>query len=682
MNVNQIGAALGMGASNSEGASYIGRSLSVRGGSYTVQKVIAEGGFGYVFQCRGSDGRTYAVKRILAPREKQKEIEREIEVMVALAGHPRIARLIDSNKQPNASVMEYFVVMDFYPGGGVLDIMNARLRQHKRLSERETMQIFCDTVEAVAAMHLRAEPIVHRDLKVENILVDGQRRFVVCDFGSAQYGTVTPNKGNIEHLDEDIKAHTTMQYRAPEQCDLYSFLPIGPGVDIWALGCILYKLCFFEGPFEKGPLQIIGNEWRWPDKPERFASDRVRTLIHFMLQPDPNIRPNITEVAQAAFKVAGKQNPIRLQPGKCTEHYAKGGTHAPQGSARSMGSNSAPKAQANSALYPEFQQLSISDRKSAAGIKVERRRRGHSPNTPGQFGGASGGMTAPTPGSPAASVQITAQLTGEGSGSPGAVPHQQQQRPMFFDNAFANGGGSGGGTTSNPGSASTSDPFGSSAFGDAASPTTPGSAGFADAFGSSAFGPDSFAGSPPPPQQRPPAPAQEVAKRPTFERSTSLHNPGDLAGNYLAAAPAAAGRGHHRTASEGGIRHHHMQAQRALSPHAPAGSYVASPDALSEGARGLSPNVPPGGRNPMAGNPYMSQFQAQGQAQGYNDSSAGLNSPRMLGAPTASNPYLGTVRTTRTLSGNSIKETESNGDLIDLGRDFKGLADDEFDPLA
>ena len=56
--------------------------------------------------------------------------------------------------------------MEFCPGGGIIDMMNRRLRE--RLTESEILQIFVDVCEAVAAMHNLRPPLLHRDLKVGN----------------------------------------------------------------------------------------------------------------------------------------------------------------------------------------------------------------------------------------------------------------------------------------------------------------------------------------------------------------------------------------------------------------------------------------------------------------------------------------------------------------------------------
>ena len=105
-------------------------------------------------------------------------------------------------------------------------MMNRRLRD--RLTEPEILQVFVDVLEALACMHHLKPSLLHRDLKVENILQAGERCFKLCDFGSAATVAVKPpsTTAEIRALEQDIMCHTTLQYRAPEMVDVYQRLPI------------------------------------------------------------------------------------------------------------------------------------------------------------------------------------------------------------------------------------------------------------------------------------------------------------------------------------------------------------------------------------------------------------------------------------------------------------------------
>lgn len=172
------------------------------------------------------------------------------------------------------------------------------------------MQIFCDVAEAVSRLHHCQTPIIHRDLKVENILLTDAGHYVLCDFGSATGKVLNPTVHGVPAVEEEIKKYTTLSYRAPEMIDMYSGKPITTKADIWALGCLLYKLCYFTLPFGESTLAIQSGTFTIPDS-SRY-SKTLHKLIRYMLEPDYEKRPNIYQVCQVAFVgVLGKENPVQ-----------------------------------------------------------------------------------------------------------------------------------------------------------------------------------------------------------------------------------------------------------------------------------------------------------------------------------------------------------------------------------
>lgn len=146
-------------------------------------------------------------------------------------------------------------------------MMNRRLRE--RLTEAEILQIFVEVCEGVAHMHNSRPPLLHRDLKVENILQSSSTSYKLCDFGSTTTVSKPPtNSQEIRAVETDLNRHTTLQYRAPEMIDLHSRRPIDEKSDVWALGVLLYKLCYYTTPFEEhGPLAILNVQYRFPSYP-------------------------------------------------------------------------------------------------------------------------------------------------------------------------------------------------------------------------------------------------------------------------------------------------------------------------------------------------------------------------------------------------------------------------------
>ena len=121
----------------------------------------------------------------------------------------------------------------------------------------------------------------------------------LCDFGSATTEVYQPddswsvNKRNL--VEDEIAKQTTPMYRAPEMLDLYNNYQIDSQSDIWALGCVLYLLCFSKHPFEDGSkLRIINGKYLIPANDNEFFE--LHDLIRLMLNTDPNHRPNINEI--------------------------------------------------------------------------------------------------------------------------------------------------------------------------------------------------------------------------------------------------------------------------------------------------------------------------------------------------------------------------------------------------
>ncbi|XP_028596998.2 AP2-associated protein kinase 1 isoform X15 [Podarcis muralis] len=300
----------GSGSSTGPGSGYIGRVFNIGRCQVTVDEVLAEGGFAIVFLVRTSNGMKCALKRMYVNNEHDLQVcKREIQIMRDLVGHKNIVGYIDSsiNSVSSGDVWEVLILMDFCRGGQVVNLMNQRLQTG--FTESEVLQIFCDTCEAVARLHQCKSPIVHRDLKVENILLHDRGHYVLCDFGSATNKFQNPQLEGVNAVEEEIKKYTTLSYRAPEMVNLYSGKLITTRADIWAMGCLLYKLCYFTLPFGESQVAICDGNFTIPDN-SRYSHD-MHCLIRYMLEPDPDKRPEIYQVSYFAFKLAKRECPVQ-----------------------------------------------------------------------------------------------------------------------------------------------------------------------------------------------------------------------------------------------------------------------------------------------------------------------------------------------------------------------------------
>ncbi|KAJ5184750.1 hypothetical protein N7472_009590 [Penicillium cf. griseofulvum] len=294
-----------------------GTKIQVGSHRVVVEKYLSEGGFAHVYVVRlpqpvnGSE--TAVLKRVAVPdKAALANMRTEVETMKKLKGHRHIVKYIDSHaSQLRGGGYEVFLVMEYCAGGGLIDFMNTRL-QH-RLTEPEIVKIFSDVAEGVACMHYLKPPLLHRDLKVENVLISGKggsATYKLCDFGSSappRPAATSAAEGRL--IEDDVQRHTTLQYRSPEMIDVYRKQPIDEKSDIWALGVFLYKLCYYTTPFEEvGQMAILNATFKYPSYPS--FSSRLKLFIGSMLKEDPRNRPNIYEVVREVCKMQGKEVPI------------------------------------------------------------------------------------------------------------------------------------------------------------------------------------------------------------------------------------------------------------------------------------------------------------------------------------------------------------------------------------
>ncbi|XP_049619009.1 BMP-2-inducible protein kinase isoform X1 [Syngnathus scovelli] len=288
--------------------SYFGKVFAVGRYQVTVEELVAEGGFSVVFLARTHSGIRCALKRMYVNNVPDLNVhKREITIMKELSGHKNIVGYLDSAVNTvSDSVWEVLILMEYCKAGQVVKQMNQRL--NVGFTEAEVLRIFCDTCEAVARLHQCKTPVIHRDLKVENILLNDQGSYVLCDFGSATHKVLQPLKDGVTAVEDEIRKYTTLSYRAPEMINLYAGKAITTKADIWALGCLLYKLCFFTLPFGESQVAICDGTFIVPDN-SKFSL-KLHCLIRYMLEPDQEERPDIYQVSYFAFKFAGKDCPV------------------------------------------------------------------------------------------------------------------------------------------------------------------------------------------------------------------------------------------------------------------------------------------------------------------------------------------------------------------------------------
>ncbi|QPG76741.1 hypothetical protein FOA43_004135 [Brettanomyces nanus] len=254
------------------------------------------------------------LKRVAVPSKPLLNILRqEVDAMRRLRGRKYIVSYIDSHARHAQNGQGYvvFLLMEYCARDGLIDFMNSRLVN--KLTEPEILDIMGEICEAVACMHSLDPPIVHRDIKIENVLIAADGTYKLCDFGSASPPlSAAENVEDFQRLQDDILHHTTPQYRSPEMIDLYKRQPIDEKSDIWALGVMLYKLCYYTTPFEKNGINGNGNGgggnsaildgiYSFPPSPP--YSTRLKNLIKKTLMVNPQSRPNIFQLLEETCKM-------------------------------------------------------------------------------------------------------------------------------------------------------------------------------------------------------------------------------------------------------------------------------------------------------------------------------------------------------------------------------------------
>ncbi|CAI2037515.1 hypothetical protein SEUBUCD650_0I00830 [Saccharomyces eubayanus] len=295
-----------------------GTVLTVGSHHAKIIKYLTSGGFAQVYSAEISPPDAYSsankacLKRVIVPdKQGLNTLRAEVDAMKLLKNNKHVVSYIDSHaaKSVNGVAYEVFVLMEYCERGGLIDFMNTRLKN--RLQESEVLEIMSQTVQGIVAMHALQPPLIHRDIKIENVLISHEGLYKVCDFGSVS-GVIRPPKNPQEfnYVQHDILTNTTAQYRSPEMIDLYRGLPIDEKSDIWALGVFLYKICYYTTPFEKsGETAILHARYQYPSFPQ--YSDRLKNLIRLMLMEAPSQRPNICQVLEEVSRLQNRSCPIR-----------------------------------------------------------------------------------------------------------------------------------------------------------------------------------------------------------------------------------------------------------------------------------------------------------------------------------------------------------------------------------
>jgi eukaryotic-like serine/threonine-protein kinase len=225
-------------------ADRLARTLS---DSYTVESEIGRGGMGVVYSARDLKLKRRVAIKVLPPElafkgEIRTRFLREAETAARLS-HPNIVPI---HAVGEGDGLVYFV-MAFVDG----ESLAARLRRRERLPPEEVRRIMKETADALGLAH--AMGVIHRDVKPDNILLEGtRRRVVVTDFGIAKALSAGSGVGTLTGTGVVIGTPT---YMSPEQAA--GERDIDARSDLYSLGLVGFEMLTGDPPFQAGTVPGI-----------------------------------------------------------------------------------------------------------------------------------------------------------------------------------------------------------------------------------------------------------------------------------------------------------------------------------------------------------------------------------------------------------------------------------------
>ncbi|EOD52407.1 putative serine threonine protein kinase protein [Neofusicoccum parvum UCRNP2] len=296
-------------------------------GDYILGQTLGEGEFGKVKMGWKKDGGVQVAIKLIRREvlgsnpSRLPKIYREISILRGLQ-HPNIVRLHEMVETER----HIGIILEYASGGELFDyILN-----HRYLKDNSARRLFAQLVSGVGYLHKKG--IVHRDLKLENLLLDRNKNIIITDFGFAN--TFDPNDELGDEIEynlgnKDFVKKTGLEivgesghrrgdlmqtscgspcYAAPELV-VSDSLYTGRKVDVWSCGVILYAMLAGYLPFDDDPANpegdninllykyIVSTPLTFPE----YVTPHARDLLKRILVPDPRKRADLFEVARHSW---------------------------------------------------------------------------------------------------------------------------------------------------------------------------------------------------------------------------------------------------------------------------------------------------------------------------------------------------------------------------------------------
>lgn len=270
---------------------------------YIIGTTLGQGSFASVKRAvHKQTNQTVAIKTYekyrLIDAHRKKGVAREVQILSQL-DHYNVVKLIKVMEGPR----HLHLVMEFVDGPSLYTYL--KHKESKRLTEADAKEIFKQMMDGLAYLHEKG--VAHRDLKLQNVLLDQKRVVKIIDFGFSTQVTG----------DRKVKMYCgTPNYMAPEIVERKEYL--GGPADIWAAGVFLFAILCGEFPF-KGLSdrelykRIQAGVFLIPP----HVSLAAKELIAAMLTVDPDLRPAARAVLSSSWltSIKSAQSVPSLRPG-------------------------------------------------------------------------------------------------------------------------------------------------------------------------------------------------------------------------------------------------------------------------------------------------------------------------------------------------------------------------------
>ncbi len=251
-------------------------------GRYSLIRFLGNGSFGEVWLAHDQlSGREVALKIYLTldpagVEEFQREYANTIDLSSPYLLTPEYFDVY--GRRP-------FLVMKFCENGSSSKLVG-------NVTENQLWQFIQDVANGLAALHNQSDPIVHQDIKPDNILIDGNGRFLITDFGISKRLRATMRRQSKRDVSSGA-----MPYMAPERFD--SNPRLNTSSDIWSLGASIYELVMGELPFSGfgGAMQRNGADM--PSLSKNY-SPVLNEIMQRCLNPGAGNRPTAVELSKWA----------------------------------------------------------------------------------------------------------------------------------------------------------------------------------------------------------------------------------------------------------------------------------------------------------------------------------------------------------------------------------------------